>query len=253
MPIIKYKNFEFQFLDPEDSVLFMAVSGAHSYGWLTPESDLDIRYVHVPPLKNVLSFYKSLNTVQWKEKTKGVVDIASYPIQKFFRLLCKGNGNLLENLFQPHIIEKQRFVRELKRIVLQNLHIGYLKHFYGYATNLLKDMENPSRVESYGIEKLILCCYRVLLAGLILQEYKMPTYCLGEQHTLFPTMYCDSILDNYVQGEKIPTKLKVAAVYELLSLQRDLGYITYDDPTFPSLNKTDLQDKLEEFLLSQYI
>jgi len=47
MTKFEYDGFEFctQFLN---STLFVAVSGAHAYGWRTPTSDLDIRKVWFP-------------------------------------------------------------------------------------------------------------------------------------------------------------------------------------------------------------
>jgi len=120
--------------------------------------------------------------------------------------MSKGNGNLLENLFQEKLFVDQEAVEELQKLVLKNLHKGYLKHWYGYSTNLLKDMKNPTRTESYGLHKLLLNLFRVLHSGIILAQHREVVYHLPSQ-----TKYCPGsepllILKKYLSDETLSEK-----------------------------------------------
>jgi predicted nucleotidyltransferase len=158
--------------------LFIVISGSHAYGWNTDASDLDVRHVFAPDIKQALSIFYKCRTKQHKEKhDEGIIEFTTYPIQPFLGLLAKGNGNVLDNLFeatgppQPVIYADKPKVAQLQKIVLSHLHKGFLMHCTGYDIHLKKDMENETRLERYGREKLLLNRYKILLEGLILANY----------------------------------------------------------------------------------
>jgi len=146
------------------------------------------------------------------------VDFVSYPIADYLRLLAKGNGNIIENLFEPKLYQNERLVNELQKIILESLHKGILKHYLGYSVSLKKDMENPSRLQRYGLDKLILCRYRVLLAGLLVEKRKEIIYNLNEQHKFIKTDFCSDILTHYLLHSDASKPLLTNAQEELEKL-----------------------------------
>ena len=81
-------------------LLFATVSGAHLYGFPSPDSDFDLRGAHVLPLDRVVGLEVQDETLQDSRVTDGLeMDIVSHDARKFFRLLLKKNGYVLEQLF----------------------------------------------------------------------------------------------------------------------------------------------------------
>src|ERR1700690_3264771 len=81
-------------------LLFATISGAHLYGFPSPDSDFDLRGVHVLPLRNVVGLEGRGETVQDSSIIEGLeMDIVSHDVRKFFKLLLKKNGYVLEQLF----------------------------------------------------------------------------------------------------------------------------------------------------------
>lgn len=188
-----------------DTTLFTAISGSHSFGWSTKDSDLDIRETWFPIQDEIMSPFWRPRTLQWKEKCKvGIIDFVSYPLDNYLRLLNKGNGNLLENLFQPKMYAKTNLVKELQNIVIKNIHKGFLKHYLGYSTNLKKDFTNYTRLSKIGIVKLILMRYRVLRAGLTLGVFSKVEPNIIKQEQYFKSKYCMKLLQMYLREETIP-------------------------------------------------
>jgi len=196
-----YDKHEFQY-DKNflPSLLFMAVSGSHSYGWNRKDSDLDVRIVWMPSLLQALS-------VEHKGKSRHfIIDNIDYeekPLHNYLRLLVKGNGNALENLFQHKLYENKQKVDELQKITLTNLHKGFLKHYLGYYASLQKDLSNPTRIEKYGMVKLLLCSYRVLQAGIILAEKVKVEPNVEKQAKMLGTRFCSALLEQHRSGSTI--------------------------------------------------
>jgi uncharacterized protein len=199
-------------------LLFATISGAHLYGFPSPDSDFDLRGAHVLPLDAVVGLEVRDETVeqsmilppdpprkevnsphnphpasppspapagegQCAEGRAFEMDIVSHDVRKFFGLLLKKNGYVLEQLFSPLIILTTPEHAELKAIcnprqfdtspsplpgrggegVITKHHSH---HYFGFAETQWKLFlkESPRRV------KPLLYVYRVLLTGIHLMR-----------------------------------------------------------------------------------
>ena len=69
-------------------LLFATISGAHLYGFPSPDSDFDLRGAHVLPLPKVLGLEVRDETVEDSRVIEGLeMDIVSHDVKKFFGLL----------------------------------------------------------------------------------------------------------------------------------------------------------------------
>jgi len=144
-------------------LLFATISGAHLYGFPSPDSDVDLRGSHVLPLKMVLGLDARHETVEDSRIIEGLeMDIVSHDVKKFFGLLLKKNGYVLEQLYSPLIVQATPEHGELKEIVKGCITRNHSHHYFGFAQTqwelFLK--ESPHRV------KPLLYVYRVLLTGI---------------------------------------------------------------------------------------
>ncbi len=76
-----------------DRTLFLTRHGSHAYGLATPESDVDIRGVAVPPRHYYLGF------LQRFEQADGEGDTVVFELRRFVQLAADANPNVLEILF----------------------------------------------------------------------------------------------------------------------------------------------------------
>jgi predicted nucleotidyltransferase len=148
-------------------LFFATISGAHLYGFPSPDSDFDLRGAHILPLKKVVGLEVSDETVQDSRVIEGLeMDIVSHDIRKFFKMLLKKNGYVLEQLFSPLIVQTTPEHAELKRIAQGCITRHHAHHYFGFAEtqwNLFLK-ESPRRV------KPLLYVYRVLLTGIHLMR-----------------------------------------------------------------------------------
>ncbi len=149
-------------------LLFATISGAHLYGFPSPDSDYDIRGAHVLPVNDVLGLWPEINdTVQVEGIRDGLeIDLVTHDIRKFCGLMLKKNGYVMEQLFSPLIVRTSPEHDELKAIAKQCLTRHHVHHYLGFVNTQwrLFEKERPRRV------KPLLYVYRVLLTGIHLMR-----------------------------------------------------------------------------------
>src|ERR687884_1440485 len=83
-------------------LLFVTVSGAHLYGFPSPDSDYDLRGVHVLPVREVVGLDPGRETIEVSEVRDGLeIDLVTHDAKKFFSLMLRRNGYVLEQLYSP--------------------------------------------------------------------------------------------------------------------------------------------------------
>src|SRR5207248_10223238 len=103
-------------------LLFATISGAHLYGFPSPDSDFDLRGAHVLPIEKVVGMEFRDETLEDSRVIDGLeMDIVSHDVRKFFGLLLKKNGYVLEQLFSPLIVHTTAEHAELKEICCAKL------------------------------------------------------------------------------------------------------------------------------------
>jgi len=147
-------------------LLFVTISGAHLYGFPSPDSDYDLRGVHVLPLRQVVGLEPGQETVESSHIRDGLeIDLVTHDARKFFALLRK-NGYVLEQLYSPLVLRTSAVHEELKRIAAGCITRHHAHHYFGFAETQWKlfEKEQPRRV------KPMLYVYRVLLTGIYLMR-----------------------------------------------------------------------------------
>jgi predicted nucleotidyltransferase len=148
-------------------LLFATISGAHLYGFPSPDSDYDLRGVHLLPLQDVLGLRSGHETVEKSGVHDGLeIDLVTHDAKKFFSLMLKKNGYVLEQIFSPLVVHTTPEHAELREIARDCITKHHAHHYLGFAETQwqLFAKESPPRV------KPLLYVYRVLLTGIHLMR-----------------------------------------------------------------------------------
>ncbi len=208
-------------------LLFATISGAHLYGFPSPDSDFDLRGTHILPLERVVGLEVHDETVEDSRVIEGLeMDIVSHDVRKFFGLLLKKNGYVLEQLFSPLIVQTTPEHAELKAIccpkladrrrrgdeagsgtggevrLLTSAATGVITrhhshHYFGFAETQWKLFlkESPRRV------KPLLYVYRVLLTGIHLMRTGVIETNLVTLNADFRLPYIAELIERKTKGE----------------------------------------------------
>ena len=90
----------------------------------------------------------------------------THDIEKFFRMLLKRNGYVLEQLFSPLVVTGHPLLERVKSAAAKCITRHHVHHYLGFAATQwgLFEKESPPRV------KPLLYVYRVLLTGIHLMR-----------------------------------------------------------------------------------
>ncbi len=148
-------------------LLFATISGAHLYGFPSPDSDFDLRGVHLLPIETVVGLDGGDQTVEKEGIYDGLeIDLVTHDASKFFNLMLRRNGYVLEQIFSPLVVFATPEFDELKAIAANCITRHHAHHYLGFAATQWKlfSKESPPRV------KPLLYVYRVLLTGIHLMR-----------------------------------------------------------------------------------
>jgi len=180
-------------------LLFATVSGAHLYGFPSPDSDYDLRGAHILPVREVIALDAGQETLEFSSVANGFeLDLVTHDIRKFFSLLLKKNGYVLEQLFSPLVVCSRPEHDELKEIAKGCITRHHAHHYFGFFETQwqLFEKENPRRV------KPLLYVYRVLLTGIHLMRTGEIEANLSKLNTSFRLRHVDELIQRKINGDE---------------------------------------------------
>lgn len=147
-------------------LLFATVSGAHLYGFPSPNSDWDLRGVHILPVEQVVSLLPLEETIEVSQDNEIELDLVTHDVRKFIKLLLRPNGYVLEQLLSPIIVHTTAEHEELKQLAPACITKHHFHHYLGFAENQWKLFQK----EEHPRVKPLLYTFRVLLTGIHLMR-----------------------------------------------------------------------------------
>lgn len=87
-------------------VLYACESGSRGWGFASPDSDYDVRFIYVHPLPWYLAVEQQRDVIE--VPISGDLDINGWELRKALKLLKKGNATLIEWLDSPEVYRADR-------------------------------------------------------------------------------------------------------------------------------------------------
>jgi predicted nucleotidyltransferase len=124
--------------------LVIYLSGAHAYGFPSPDSDLDLKCVHIAATGDLLGLHPTTETVEGINVIDGVeLDYGSNELGPVLRGAVKGNGNYLERLLGELALGGDAaLLDEARAVVAPVLSRRVARHYGGFATSQLRAFDD---------------------------------------------------------------------------------------------------------------
>ncbi len=141
------------------------LSGAHAYGFPSPDSDLDLKAIHVAKTSDLLGFEVPPSTIDRAEVIGGVeIDYTSNELAHALSGILAGNGNFIERVLGRMAAQESGLLSELRPIAKRALCRRVHRHYRGFAQNQLRFLEKEPTA------KKLLYVLRTALTGIHLLE-----------------------------------------------------------------------------------
>jgi hypothetical protein len=142
--------------------LVVALSGAHAYGFPSPDSDLDLKAIHVADTDRLLGLGSPDPTANRLEIIDGVeIDYTSNELGAVLGGILAGNGNYIERVLGPLLVYTTSDLEELAPLVRGALSRKVHHHYHGFAHSQRKAVAEAD----IPTAKKLLYVFRTALTG----------------------------------------------------------------------------------------
>lgn len=152
-------------------VLFACESGSRAWGFPSPDSDYDVRFVYA----NEVNWYVTLTEKQdvVELPVNEVLDIGGWDVRKALRLMAKSNAVIFEWMQSPIMYRKdEQFLEEFKLIAPGCFSpIAAMHHYLSMAKGKFEECMIGENVK---LKKYMYCLRAVLSALWILHRKSIP-------------------------------------------------------------------------------
>lgn len=141
--------------------LVVHLSGAHAYGFPSPDSDLDLKAIHVEPTARLLGLASPTLHADRMEILEGVeIDYTSNELRPVLLGVLHGNGNYLERVLGQTPLLETPDLETLRPLVRKTLSRRIAAHYFGFAQSQREAFARDATV------KKLLYVLRTALTGL---------------------------------------------------------------------------------------
>ncbi|HEY1195350.1 nucleotidyltransferase domain-containing protein [Flavobacterium sp.] len=172
-------------------ILFAAESGSRAWGFASPDSDYDIRFVYKHKPEYYLSLWEKPDVIEFM--TEDDLDGSGWDLRKSVRLLAKSSASLMEWLFSPVVYyENEVFVKQMREIATACFSpIAVLHHYLGTTKNFMEVCEMEEvKLKSYFY------ALRTALAGKwIIENNTFPPVAFADLLPIAPKNIQEKILE----------------------------------------------------------
>jgi predicted nucleotidyltransferase len=224
----------------------VALSGAHAYGFPSPDSDLDLKAIHIDPTRRLLGLRPTSTPIERIEIVEGVeLDYSSHELGMVLAGVLKGNGNFIERILGHLLVVTSPALAELRPLVQASLSQRVHRHYRGFAHNQRLEAEKTHRA------KKVLYVLRTTLTG----AHLLRTGQLVTDLTDLAPVYDFDVTELLAAKSHAEKQALTNAAYTRACVEMDRAFVTLDTAvaaaTVPPAPPVDAESALEDWLVGQ--
>ncbi|PCJ19387.1 MAG: nucleotidyltransferase [Candidatus Cloacimonadota bacterium] len=194
-----FKKLQTAVVQAKCPLLFATLSGSHLYGFPSKDSDFDLRGAHILKRNEIIGLYDLNDTIDFMSLDLGIeLDLVTHDVTKFFKLLLKRNGYVLEQLYSPLIVHTTPEHKELKHIVKNCITKHHFNHYLGFFRSQWKLLIKEKKPKI----KPLLYCFRVLFTGIHLMKTGLVEANLINLNKELNLSYINDLIEQKLNGDE---------------------------------------------------
>ncbi|MBF8149193.1 nucleotidyltransferase domain-containing protein [Winogradskyella sp. F6397] len=179
--------------DKNIEILFAVESGSRAWGFESPDSDYDIRFVYKHKKEWYLNLWEQKDTIEFMNEDD--LDGSGWEFRKALKLLAKSNASFLGWLFSPIVYRAdQTFLNEI-RILAQN-NFNPVSGFYHYHS-MSKGFEETLDTEEMTLKSFFYAIRTALCANWVYKKGTIPPVLFTDLYPIIDAEF-HSILNDLI-------------------------------------------------------
>jgi hypothetical protein len=172
-------------------ILFAVESGSRAWGFASPDSDYDIRFIYKHKPDYYLSLWEQPDVIEFM--TEDDLDGSGWDLRKAIKLLAKSNAPLIEWLFSPIVYyANDDFVKQMQDIAVKCFSpIAVLHHYLGTTKNFMEVCE----MEEVNLKSYFYALRTALAGKWIIENNTFPPVAFADLLSIAPQNIQDKIIE----------------------------------------------------------
>jgi uncharacterized protein len=217
-------------------ILYACESGSRAWGFASPDSDFDVRFIYTRKMGDYLSIAEIQDVVGLP--VNEILDIGGWDLKKALKLFLKSNGPLYEWLQSPIVYRhEQSFTDELRGLMPAyfSLRSGG-NHYLSMANNTLRDDLQGEQVK---LKRYFYALRPALACQWIVEKQSVPPMEFSHLRVLIKGDKIQRTIDDLLQQKRTADEKAFIPNIELLNewLTNTLDYCKQQIPLMPSEKK----------------
>lgn len=188
-------------------ILLAVESGSRAWGFSSPDSDYDVRFVYVNRPEWYLTVFSKKDVIE-RMSEDHLFDLSGWELRKTLQLLYKSNPNLADWLLTDQIyIADQKFLSEIRQ--MQALYYNPIQAMYHFLSIAKNHDEKYFRKNGFTLKRFL-----YFLRGVLACEYI-------EAHKSHPPVAFDKLVDVTVKDHCLKQEIHKIIALKRISKESD--------------------------------
>lgn len=193
-------------------ILWAAESGSRAWGFASPDSDYDVRFIYVRPREDYLKLEGIRDVIELPDD--GVLDINGWDLAKTLRLLSKSNPTLLEWINSPIIYRKTDLAERLLPLIRE--YFSPQRGLYHYLSMAKGNFKSEFSEDAVKVKRYFYVLRPVLACRWILEKGTPPPVPFAELAEQELEGYMRPHVERLLELKRnVPERKKIAPIPEL--------------------------------------
>lgn len=199
-------------------ILFAVESGSRAWGFESPDSDYDIRFVYKHKLDWYLNLSEKEDVIEFM--TEDNLDGSGWDLRKTLRLLNKSNASFLGWLYSPIVYRSnEKFLNDLK--ILAKGSFNPIAGFHHYH-NMCKNFEEKLSIGELTLKSYFYAIRTALCASWIYKTEAIPPVWFKDLYPIVDEKYRRKLDELIELKSKLTEKENVEIPLELIELAKNV-------------------------------
>lgn len=218
------------------NILFAIESGSRAWGFASPDSDYDVRFVYVRPANEYLRLEKRRDVIEFM--LDETLDINGWDLDKTLRLLYSSNPTLFEWCNSPIIYKTTEFHQQLKDLLPK--YFMYQPGLYHYLSMAKRNFGEYLKVDKVKLKKYLYVIRPILACRWILERGTPPPMLFSELVESQLEEEVKPIVHNLLQAKMSTPEVAQSPRIDALNewIEKSLTQVEKAISVLPKSNKT---------------
>lgn len=193
-------------------ILYACESGSRAWGFASPDSDYDVRFIYVHPKEYYLGIDEQRDVIELP--INDLLDINGWELRKALRLFRKSNGPIYEWLQSPIVYQSDSgFIKDIT---------GQMPHFFSarammhhYLSMAKTVVDNELSGYEVKLKKFFYALRPVLACLWMIKNNEVPPMEFGKLRMLFPGDVNRIVGDLLIQKAQVDESYKIKPIMEI--------------------------------------